>query len=98
MRFGSHAVTFVATTMRHPCFFVIDLLAELLREAVNQAVHAIGASDPAQGPAGAALQRVLAASWQQVPRHAQLTEAIGRILESERQNSTPPWSSACPSW
>jgi TetR/AcrR family transcriptional repressor of mexCD-oprJ operon len=57
-----------------------DLLAELLRRAVQQTVHAIDAGGPARGPAQDALQRVLAASWQQVARHAQLTEAIGRIL------------------
>jgi TetR/AcrR family transcriptional regulator, mexCD-oprJ operon repressor len=57
-----------------------DLLAELLRRAVQQAVHAIDTADPARGPAEAALQRVLAASWQQVASHAQLTEAIGHIL------------------
>ena len=57
-----------------------ELLAELLRRAVDQAVRAIDASDPTQGPADVALQRVLTASWQQVAHHAQLTEAIGQIL------------------
>jgi hypothetical protein len=36
----------------------------------------IDASEPARGSAEVALQRVLAASWQRVARHAQLTEAI----------------------
>jgi len=57
-----------------------DLLAELLRRAVDQAVHDIDHSDPTRDPADVALQRLLAASWQSVARHAQLTEAIGRIL------------------
>jgi TetR/AcrR family transcriptional repressor of mexCD-oprJ operon len=57
-----------------------ELLAELLRRAVEHATRAIDASNPAQGPAEVALQRVLAASWQQVAHHAQLTEAIGHIL------------------
>ena len=65
-----------------------DLLAEL-RQAVQRAVRAIDAGDPAQGPAEVALQRVLAASWQQVAHHALLTEAIGRIWASGRQNCTP---------
>jgi TetR/AcrR family transcriptional regulator, mexCD-oprJ operon repressor len=43
-------------------------------------VRAIDAADPARGTAEAALQRVLAASWQQIARHAQLTEAISRTL------------------
>ena len=57
-----------------------ELLAELLRRAVDQAVRAIDASHPTEGPADVALQRVLAASWRQVAHHAQLTEAIGHIL------------------
>jgi AcrR family transcriptional regulator len=75
-----------------------DLLADLLRRAVDQAVHAIDAGELARGRAEVALQRVLAASWQQVAHHAQLTEAIGRILGERAAELHAPWSSACPSW
>ena len=57
-----------------------ELLEELLRRAVAQTVQLIDASHPTSGPADEALQRVLAASWQQVGRHASLTEAMARVL------------------
>jgi TetR/AcrR family transcriptional regulator, mexCD-oprJ operon repressor len=57
-----------------------ELLEELLRQAVDHAVQVIDASNPASGPADAALQRVLAASWQQVAYLAPLGEAISRLL------------------
>jgi TetR/AcrR family transcriptional regulator, mexCD-oprJ operon repressor len=57
-----------------------ELLEELLRRAVADTTQAIDASEPASGPAGQALLRVIDASWRQVGEHAPLLDAVSQSL------------------
>jgi TetR/AcrR family transcriptional repressor of mexCD-oprJ operon len=57
-----------------------DLVEEALRRAVAETARAIDESDPGSGPAAEALQRVVAASWRQVARHAGLVDTVSRVL------------------
>jgi AcrR family transcriptional regulator len=55
------------------------LLAALVERTVNRVMATIESTDPARGPADEAMQRLIAASWEQVARH----EDIGRAAAAE---------------
>jgi TetR/AcrR family transcriptional regulator, mexCD-oprJ operon repressor len=55
------------------------LLEAVVERAVRRAMAAIQSADPDQGPALPALQRLLAASWEQLGRH----EDLGRASAAE---------------
>jgi AcrR family transcriptional regulator len=67
-----------------------QLLEELLRRAVAETARAMDRSDPGSGPAGDALLRVLAASWHEVARHANLAETVARTLGGRAEQLHAP--------
>src|SRR5947209_15128207 len=59
------------------------LLRALVERTVQHAMSAIKAAEPDRGPAGDALQRLLASSWQQVASHDEIARAAARELSPD---------------
>jgi AcrR family transcriptional regulator len=59
------------------------LLEALVERAVRRAMVAIESAEPDRGPAAEALQRLLAASWQQISEHAEIGRASAADLSAE---------------
>ena len=56
------------------------LLEALVERAVRNAMAAIESAEPDRGPAAEALQRLLAASWQELGRHEDIARASAAAL------------------
>lgn len=59
------------------------LIEALVKRTVNEAMAAIDGADVGQGPAAEALERLIAASWQQLAVHDQIGRAAASDLSSE---------------
>jgi AcrR family transcriptional regulator len=59
------------------------LLDAVSERAMAQAVAAIDAAEPERGPPAEALERLVAASWQTVERHARLLESMQALRSAE---------------
>jgi len=59
------------------------LLAAVSERAMEQAVAAIDAADPGRGAPDEALDRLVAASWQTVSRHARLLDSLHALYTPE---------------
>ena len=59
------------------------LLEALVGRAVRGARAAIESAEPARGPPSEALQRLLAASWQELGRHAEIAGASAAALSAD---------------
>jgi AcrR family transcriptional regulator len=59
------------------------LLDAVSERAMAQAVEAIDAAEPERGPPAEALDRLVAASWQTVERHARLMAAMQALRTTE---------------
>jgi TetR/AcrR family transcriptional repressor of mexCD-oprJ operon len=59
------------------------LLEALVERAVRSTMAAIESAEPDRGPALAALQRVLTASWEQLSRHEEISRAAAAELSPD---------------
>ena len=59
------------------------LLEALVERAVRNAMAAIESAEPDRGPAAEALQRLLAASWQELGRHDDIARAAAAALSAD---------------
>ena len=59
------------------------LLEALVERAVRNAMAAIESAEPDRGPAAEALQRLLAASWQELGRHEDIARASAAALSAD---------------
>jgi AcrR family transcriptional regulator len=59
------------------------LLRALVERTVRHAMSAIEAAEPDRGPAGDALGRLIAASWQQLAGHDDIARAAARALSPD---------------
>ena len=59
------------------------LLEALVERAVREAMAAIESARPDRGPASEALQRLLAASWQELARHEDIARASATSLSAD---------------
>jgi TetR/AcrR family transcriptional regulator, mexCD-oprJ operon repressor len=63
-----------------------DVVAAAVRRAVSDAADAIEAAQPERGPADAALERVIAASWHRLSDLEPLARAAAEHLSAEHQH------------
>lgn len=63
-----------------------DVVAAAVRRAVSDAADAIEAADPTRGPADAAVERVIAASWRRLSDLEPLARATAEHLSAEHQH------------
>lgn len=61
-----------------------QLLAAVQQRALAETVAAIDAARPQDGPAPAALERVVVASWRTLARHARLIDSLTALHEPEQ--------------
>ena len=59
------------------------LVEALVERAVRRAMVAIESAEPDRGPAAEALQRLLAASWQELARHEEIARASAAALSAD---------------
>ncbi|MGH2978207.1 MAG: TetR/AcrR family transcriptional regulator [Solirubrobacterales bacterium] len=59
------------------------LLDAVSERALSEAVAAIDAAEPQQGPPADALERLVAASWRTVSRHARLLDSLHALRSAE---------------
>ncbi len=59
------------------------LLEALVGRAVRRAMAAIESAEPDRGPAAAALERLLAASWEELSRHEDIARASAATLSPD---------------
>jgi len=66
------------------------LLDAVSERAIAQAVAAIDAAEPERGPPAEALERLVAASWQTLERHARLLESMRAHRTAEEHDFHAP--------
>ncbi len=59
------------------------LLEALVERTVRRTMHAVGSAEPARGPAVEALERLLAASWEELNRHEEIAHASAAELSAD---------------
>lgn len=59
------------------------LIEAVVERTVSHVATALASAQPAHGPAGEALERLVAASWAELGRHEQIGQAAARELSTE---------------